>query len=76
MTTTLLNPGRYFSPDPAVRKVAGELYEIVASLPLVWRGASANWLAGLIVRHIIDMDDAREMIQDLVVNLARRAYKL
>jgi len=42
----------------------------------VWRRASANWLAGLVLRHIVDMDDAREMIQDLVVNLAKRAYKL
>jgi glucuronate isomerase len=42
----------------------------------VWRRASANWLAGLIVRHIIDMDDAREMIQDLAVGLAKRAYKI
>jgi hypothetical protein len=33
-------------------------------------------LAGLVVRHIIDENDAREMIQDLAVNLARRAYKL
>jgi glucuronate isomerase len=42
----------------------------------VWRRASANWLAGLVVRHIIDMGDARAMIQDLTINLARRAYKL
>jgi glucuronate isomerase len=42
----------------------------------VWRRASANWLAGLVVRHIIDMDDAREMIQDLAIGLAKRAYKL
>jgi glucuronate isomerase len=42
----------------------------------VWRRASANWLAGLVVRHIIDLDDAHEMIQDLAVNLAKRAYKL
>jgi glucuronate isomerase len=42
----------------------------------VWRRASANWLAGLVVRHIVDMDDAREMIQELAVGLARRAYKL
>lgn len=41
-----------------------------------WRRASANWLAGLVVRHIIDENDAREMIQDLAVNLAKRAYKL
>lgn len=42
----------------------------------VWRRASANWLAGLVVRHIIDENDANEMIQDMVVNLAKRAYKL
>jgi glucuronate isomerase len=42
----------------------------------VWRRASANWLAGLVIRHIIDMDDAREMIQELAIGLAKRAYKL
>jgi glucuronate isomerase len=42
----------------------------------VWRRASANWLAGLVVRHIVDMDDAREMIQELAIGLTKRAYKL
>ena len=42
----------------------------------LWRRASADWLAGLVARHIIDMNDAKEMIQDLAVNLAKRAYKL
>jgi len=42
----------------------------------VWRRASADWLAGLVVRHIIDMEDAHEMIQELAVGLAKRAYKL
>jgi len=42
----------------------------------VWRRASANWLAGLVVRYIVDMDDANEMIHELAVGLARRAYKL
>jgi len=42
----------------------------------VWRRASANWLAGLVVRHIIDMNDARDMIQELAVGLAKRAYQL
>lgn len=42
----------------------------------VWRRASANWLAGLVVRHIIDIGDAREMIQELALGLAKRAYKL
>ena len=38
--------------------------------------ASANWLAGLVARHIVDMEDAREMIGELAVGLAKRAYKL
>jgi glucuronate isomerase len=42
----------------------------------VWRRASANWLAGLVVRHIVDLDDAREMMPELAVGLAKRAYKL
>ena len=42
----------------------------------VWRRASANWLAGLVSRHIIDLSDASELIHDLAINLARRAYKL
>ena len=41
----------------------------------LWRRASANWLAGLVVRGIVDMDDAREMIQDTAYRLAKRAYK-
>lgn len=41
----------------------------------VWRRASANWIAGLVVCSIVDMDDAREMILDLAYRLARRAYK-
>ena len=42
----------------------------------VWRRASANWLAGLVSRHIIDMNEAHEMMSELTVNLARRAYQL
>ncbi len=42
----------------------------------VWRRASANWVAGLVVRHVVDMDDAHEMILDLAYRLAKRAYKL
>ena len=39
------------------------------------RRVDANWLAGLVVRGIVDMDDAREMIQDTAYRLAKRAYK-
>jgi glucuronate isomerase len=41
----------------------------------LWRRISANWLAGLVVRGIVDMDDAREMIQDMAYRLAKGAYK-
>jgi glucuronate isomerase len=40
------------------------------------RRIDANWLAGLVARHIIDMQDAREMARALAYELPRRAYKL
>ena len=42
----------------------------------VWRRASANWLAGLVVRGLIDRAEATEMASDMANGLARRAYKL
>jgi glucuronate isomerase len=42
----------------------------------LWRRASANWLAGLTIRGIIDEQDASEMIYDIAYRLAKRAYKL
>jgi len=42
----------------------------------VWRRASANWLARLVVRGLIDMADAAEMAPDMANGLARRTYKL
>jgi glucuronate isomerase len=42
----------------------------------VWRRASANWLAGLVARHIISNTDAAEMIVELAYGLAKRAYRL
>src|SRR5512143_2112991 len=42
----------------------------------VWRRASANWLAGLVVRGLIDMGDAAEMAPDMANGLARRTFKL
>jgi glucuronate isomerase len=42
----------------------------------VWRRASANWLAGLVVRGLIDLGDALEMAPDMANGLARRVYKL
>jgi len=41
----------------------------------LWRRLSANWLAGLLARHIIDEEDATQMMFDLCVGLARKAYQ-
>lgn len=42
----------------------------------VWRRASANWLANLIVRHIVEEESAFEMMKALACGLAFRAYNL
>ncbi len=42
----------------------------------LWRRVSADWLAGLVTRGMVDEDDAREMIGDLAYRLAKRTYKL
>ncbi|MBU0512836.1 MAG: glucuronate isomerase, partial [Chloroflexi bacterium] len=39
------------------------------------RRVDANWLAGLVIRSIVDMDDAREMTLDLAYRLAKRVYR-
>lgn len=50
-----------------------------ASIPArhdLWRRVSANWVAGLVVRGIVDLEDAQEMIVDLAYRLAKKAYRL
>ena len=42
----------------------------------LWRRASADWVAGLLVRGLIDEEDAQEMMADLAYRLAKRAYRL
>lgn len=42
----------------------------------LWRRACANWVAGLVARHVVEMDEALEMMQGLAVGLARQAYRL
>ncbi len=42
----------------------------------LWRRAAANWVAGLLVRHLIDRNDAEEMMQALAYDLAKKAYRL
>ena len=40
------------------------------------RRVDANYLGGLVARHVIDMTDARDMARALAYDLARRAYRL
>jgi glucuronate isomerase len=41
-----------------------------------WRRACADWVAGLVLRSIVDLADATEMMAELAVGLAKRAYRL
>jgi glucuronate isomerase len=50
-----------------------------ASIPArhdLWRRSSANWLAGLVARHILDLPSARQMAVEMAYGLAKRAYRL
>jgi glucuronate isomerase len=42
----------------------------------VWRRASADWLADVWIRGLVDESEAREMIWELAIGLSRKAYKL
>lgn len=42
----------------------------------IWRRAAAHWLAGLVVRGVLDQADAAQMAADLAYGLAKRSYKL
>jgi len=42
----------------------------------LWRRAAANWIAGLVVRGIVDVEDAEEMVYDAAYRLARQTYRL
>jgi glucuronate isomerase len=42
----------------------------------VWRRTTAGWLAGLVVRGMVDEAAAAEMVVALATDLARRAYRL
>lgn len=41
----------------------------------VWRRAACNWIAGLVVRGIVDVGDAHEMALDAAYRLAKDTYK-
>jgi len=40
------------------------------------RRVDANYLGGLVARHVIDMSDASDMARELAYRLAKRAYRL
>jgi len=40
------------------------------------RRVDANYLGGLVARHVIDVSDAREMARAMAYDLAKRAYRL
>jgi glucuronate isomerase len=40
------------------------------------RRVDANYLARLVVRHVIDLDDARPMARALAYDLAKQTYRL
>lgn len=42
----------------------------------LWRRAAANWVAGLVVRRIIDLEDGHTMARALAYDLAKEAYRL
>lgn len=42
----------------------------------LWRRAACDWLAGLVVRHILDEAEAHELARALAYDLARSAYRL
>ena len=39
------------------------------------RRVDANWLAGQVVRGVVDLSDAEEMIHDMAYRLAKKVYK-
>jgi len=42
----------------------------------LWRRAACDWVAGLLLRHIVDEADAHQMVHALSYSLAKKAYKL
>jgi glucuronate isomerase len=41
----------------------------------LWRRAACDWVAGLLVRHLIDEEDAQAMVYELAYGLAKKTYK-
>ena len=42
----------------------------------LWRRAASSWLAGLVLRDIVEISDAAAMAREMAYGLAKRAYRL
>jgi glucuronate isomerase len=42
----------------------------------VWRRATCDWLAGMVVTGVVDEEDAGDMAREFAYGLAKRAYGL
>ena len=51
-------------------------YPSIPARHALWRRAAADWLAGMLVRDLIDNEDAYEMIHALAYDLAKATYNL
>lgn len=51
-------------------------YPSISSRHDVWRRASCDWVAGLLVRHIVDEREALQMVRALAYDLAKQVYRL
>lgn len=51
-------------------------YPSIPSRHMLWRRAAADWLAGMLVRDMIDTEDAHSMIHALAYDLAKTTYNL
>lgn len=51
-------------------------YPSIPSRHDLWRRVACDWIAGLVVKHIVDEEDAQEMARALAYDLSRDAYGL
>ena len=51
-------------------------YPSIAARHDLWRRVTADWVAGLLVRGIVDEEDGAAMVRALAYDLAKEAYRL
>jgi len=67
---------RLLDLKPAIRLVKGAYAEPADRAFPAKRDVDANYLAGLVARHVIDENDARAMARALAYDLAKQTYHL